>query len=67
TSWVLIGKHLFPRVIFAAIFFTFLFFGYLIFIYSYWNKDSIFVILLGVAILIYVWLDVISQFKHKPI
>ena len=67
TSWVLIGKYLLPRVIFAAIFFTFLFIGYLIFIYSYWNKDSIFVILLGVAIMIYVWLDVILQFKNKPI
>jgi len=67
TSWVLIGKHLLPRVFFAAIFFTFLFIGYLIFIYSYWNKDSIFVILFGVAILIYVWLDVILQLKHKPI
>lgn len=67
TSWVLIGKHLLPRVLFAAIFFTFLFLGYLIFIYSYWNKDSIFVILFGVAIMIYAWLNVILQLKHKPI
>jgi hypothetical protein len=67
TSWVLIGRHLLPKVIFAALFFTILFFGYLIFIYSYWNKDSLFVILLGVGIMIYVWLDVIIQFKNKPI
>ncbi|MHA2474363.1 MAG: hypothetical protein ACXAES_14145, partial [Promethearchaeota archaeon] len=38
TSWILIGKQLFPRSIFAAIFFTFVFMGYLIFIYSNWNK-----------------------------
>ena len=67
TSWVLIGKRLIPRVIFAAIFFTCLFVGYIIFIYSYWNKDSLFVILFGTVILIYVWLDVILQLKNKPI
>jgi hypothetical protein len=67
TSWVLIGKHLLPKAIFAATFFTILFIGYLIFIYSYWNKDSLFVILLGVGIMIYAWLDVILQYKHKPI
>lgn len=67
TSWVLIGKHLLPKAIFAAIFFTILFISYLIFIYSYWNKDSLFVILLGAGIMIYVWLDVILQFKNKPI
>lgn len=67
TSWVLIGKHLLPKAIFAAIFFTILFISYLLFIYSYWNKDSLFVILLGLGIMIYVWLDVILQFRNKPI
>ncbi|MFX0074302.1 MAG: hypothetical protein ACFE96_02590 [Candidatus Hermodarchaeota archaeon] len=67
TSWVLVGKILFPKVMFAAIFFSTLFIGYLLFIYSNWNKDSIFVILLGCGIMIYIWLDVIFQFKHKPI
>jgi len=67
TSWVLIGKRLIPRVIFAAIFFTFLFIGYIFFVYTYWNKDSLFVILFGIIIMIYVWFDVILQFKHKPI
>lgn len=67
TSWVLIGKILLPKVIFAAIFFSTLFIGYLIFIYSNWNKDSIFVILLGCGIMIYLWFDVIIQFKRRPI
>ena len=67
TSWVLLGKHLLPKAIFAATFFTILFFSYLIFIYSYWNKDSLFVILLGVGIVIYLWLDMILQYKNKPI
>lgn len=67
TSWVLIGKKLIPKVIFAAIFLTALFIGYLIFIYTHWNKDSMFVILFGVIIMIYLWFDVIFQFKRKPI
>ncbi len=67
TSWVLIGKKLLPKVIFVAIFLTTLFIGYLLFIYSYWNKDSMFVILFGVIIMIYLWFDVIFQFKRKPI
>ena len=67
TSWVLIGKILLPKVIFAAIFFTTLFCGYLLFIYSNWNKDSLFVVLLGCGIMIYIWLDVLFQFKRKPI
>lgn len=67
TSWLLIGKFLIPKVMFAAIFFTTLFIGYLLFIYSKWNKDSLFVILLGCGIMIYMWLDVIIQFKRKPI
>jgi len=67
TSWVLIGKILLPKVIFAAIFFTTLFIGYLIFIYSNWNKDSIFVIILGCGIMLYIWLDVFLKFRRKPI
>ncbi|MFW9874615.1 MAG: hypothetical protein ACFFG0_16030 [Candidatus Thorarchaeota archaeon] len=67
TSWVLIGKHLLPKVICAAVFFTILFISYLSFIYSYWNKDSLFVILFGLGIMIYVWFDAILQFKNKPI
>lgn len=67
TSWVLIGKFLLPRVIFVAIFFTFLFIGYLLFIYSFWNKDSLFVILFGIVVLLYVWLEVYIHFKNKPI
>jgi hypothetical protein len=67
TSWVLIGKQLIPRVIFAAIFFTILFIGYLFLVYTYWNKDSLFVLLFGIAILVYVWFDVILHFKRKPI
>ena len=67
TSWVLVGKKLIPRVIFAAVFFTFLFIGYIFFVYTYWNKDSLYVILFGITIIVYVWFDVILQFKHKPI
>ncbi|MHA2288714.1 MAG: hypothetical protein ACXABG_07995 [Promethearchaeota archaeon] len=67
TSWVLIGKILLPKVIFAAIFFTTLFIGYLIFIYSTWNKDSLFVVLLGCGIMMYLWLDVFLRFTRKPI
>jgi hypothetical protein len=67
TSWVLIGKILLPKVIFAAIFFTTLFIGYILFIYSNWNKDSMFFIILGCGIMIYTWLDVIFQFRRKPI
>jgi len=67
TSWVLIGKLLLPKVIFAAIFFTTLFIGYLLLIYSNWNKDSLFVILLGCGIMIYIWLDVVFKFRRRPI
>ena len=48
TSWILIGKILIPRVIFAAIFFTILFVGYLVFIFSFWNKNSNFGNILGI-------------------
>ncbi|MFX1499554.1 MAG: hypothetical protein ACFFDH_01165 [Promethearchaeota archaeon] len=67
TSWVLIGKILLPKVIFAASFLTALFVGYLLFIYTHWNKDSIFVILFGIIFLSYLWFDVFLQFKRKPI
>lgn len=67
TSWVLIGKILIPKVIFAAILFTTLFIGYLLFVYSNWNKDSLFVVLLGCGIMIYIWLDVFFQLRRKPI
>jgi len=67
TSWVLIGKYLFPKSVFAAILITSLFIGYLVFVYSNWNKDSMFLILFGSIIMIYLWLDVILQFKRKPI
>lgn len=67
TSWVLIGRFLLPKVIFAANLFTILFIGYLLFIYSSWNKDSLFVILLGCGIMVYIWLDVFFQFRRKPI
>ena len=67
TSWILIGKILIPKAIFAAILFTTLFIGYLLFVYSKWNKDSLFVILLGCGIMIYIWLDVFFQFRRKPI
>lgn len=67
TSWVLIGKQIFPKAIFTAFFFTSLFFCYILFIYSYWNKDSFFVILFGVIIMIYIWLEVFFKLKNKPI
>lgn len=67
TSWVLLGKFLFPKVLFAAILFTSLFIGYLLFIYSYWNKDSMFFILFGLILMVYIWFEVIIQFKRKPI
>ena len=67
TSWVLIGKYLIPKVIFTAVFFTTLFIGYLLFIFSNWNKDSMFVVLLGCGFMIYIWFDVFFQFRRKPI
>jgi hypothetical protein len=67
TSWVLLGKYLFPKALFAAILFTSLFIGYLFFVYSYWNKDSMFLILFGLILMAYIWFEVIIQFKRKPI
>ena len=67
TSWILIGKHLYPRILFAAIFFTLLFLCYLIFFYSFWHTDAFFVVLFGSLIIIYLWIEVLLQFIHKPI
>ena len=67
TSWVLIGRKLLPRVLFAAIFFSIFFLGYLIFVFRLWNRDSSFVILFGILIVSYLWMDVILQLKNKPI
>ena len=67
TSWVLMGKFLLPKVLFAAILFTSLFIGYLLFVYSYWNKDSMFLILFGLILMVYIWFEVIIQFRRKPI
>ncbi|MHA1729101.1 MAG: winged helix-turn-helix domain-containing protein [Promethearchaeota archaeon] len=67
TSWVLFGKHLLPRVLFAAIFFSFLFISYLLFFYSFFSKDSLFVIIFGSTITVYTWIEVILQLKSKPI
>lgn len=67
TSWILIGAYLLPKVLFAAVFFTILFLGYLVFAFSFWNKDSAFVIVFGCLILAYTWLDVVLQLKNKPI
>ena len=67
TSWILIGRKLLPRVLFIAIFFSVFFLGYLIFVFRFWNRDSSFVILFGVFIISYLWLEVIMQLKNKPI
>ena len=67
TSWVLMGKQMLPKVLFAAILFTSLLIGYLIFVYSYWNKDSMFFILFGLTLMIYLWFEVTIQFRRKPI
>ena len=67
TSWVLMGKFLLPKVLFAAVLFTFLFIGYLLFVYSYWNKDSMFFILFGLILMVYIWFEVIIHFRRKPI
>ncbi len=67
TSWILVGRRLLPKVLFAAIFFSILFLGYIIFIYSFWGKDSLFVFLFGLSIILYTWWDVWIHFKNKPI
>ena len=67
TSWILMGKFLLPRVLFIAIFFSLLFVFYIAFFYSFWGTDSFFVILFGALIIVYTWIEVILQFKNKPI
>jgi DNA-binding MarR family transcriptional regulator len=67
TSWILMGRFLLPRVLFIAIFFSLLFMFYLLIFYKFWNKDSFFVILFGALIVVYTWIEVILQFKQKPI
>jgi hypothetical protein len=65
-SWVLFGKFLLPRILFAAIAFTILFLGYLSFIYRFWNVDAFFVILFGVMICGFTWFEVFWYLKHRP-
>ncbi|UYP43897.1 hypothetical protein NEF87_000182 [Candidatus Lokiarchaeum ossiferum] len=67
TSWILIGRRLLPKVLFAAVFFSVLFIGYLIFIFSFWGKDSLFVFLFGGLITLYTWWDVWVHYQNKPI
>lgn len=67
TSWVIIGRRLLPRVIFAACFFSMLFLGYFIFFFSFINKDAFFVILINLLIVSYLWLDVWWHLRNKPI
>ena len=67
TSWILIGRNLIPRMLFAAVFFSLLFILYLAFFYTFWFKETLFVILFGTLINIYLWFEVIMRFKNKPI
>lgn len=67
TSWVLIGQHLLPRVLFFAVFFTSLLIIYLTVFFSFWGVDSFFAILLGASICVYLWFEVIQQLRNKPI
>ncbi len=67
TSWILIGRSLIPRILFAAVFFTLLFIIYLAFFYTIWIKDAFFVVIFGSLINLYLWFEVILRFKNKPI
>lgn len=67
TSWILMGRFLFPRVLFIAVFFSILFVFYIAFFYSFWTTDSFFVILFGALIIVYTWIEVILQIRNKPI
>ena len=67
TSWILIGRNLIPRILFAAVFFSLLFIIYLAFFYTIWIKDSFFVIIFGSLIVFYLWLEVILRFINKPV
>lgn len=66
TSWVLFGKQLIPRSIFAATFFTLLFIGYLIFIFTIFHKDSILMFITNIIVCIYLWFDVWWHYRNKP-
>ncbi|WP_457559131.1 hypothetical protein [Candidatus Harpocratesius sp.] len=67
STWVLLGRWLFPRSIFMAIFTTCFFIGYFGFIFFTWNRDSAILIIFGVVILIYLWYDVFFHLNHRPI
>jgi len=67
STWVLMGKWLFPRSIFIALFATCFYIGYLGFIFVNWNRDSAIVIIFGAMMVLYLWYDVFYHFKHKPI
>ncbi|MHA1672866.1 MAG: hypothetical protein ACTSYI_04510 [Promethearchaeota archaeon] len=67
STWILFGKWLFPRSLFVAFFFSCFFLGYLIFIYNTWNRDSSIVIFSFGLILLYLWYDVFTHFKNRPI
>lgn len=67
TSWILVGRNLLPRVLFAAVFFTILFAIYLVFFFTIWIKDAFFVVIFGSLITFYLWFEVIMRFKNKPI
>ncbi len=67
STWILFGKLLFPRSLFIAIFSSLFFVGYLIFIYRSWNRDSSIVIFSFGFFLAYLWYDVVTHFKNRPI
>jgi len=67
STWILFGKLLFPRSLFIAIFSSLFFVGYLIFIFRSWNRDSSIVIFSFGFFLAYLWYDVISHYKNRPI
>ncbi|MHA1675412.1 MAG: hypothetical protein ACTSYI_17510 [Promethearchaeota archaeon] len=67
STWILFGKWLLPRSIFMAFFSSLFFLGYLIFIYRSWNRDSSVVIFSFGLFLIYLWYDVFTHFKNRPI
>lgn len=67
TTWILIGKWLLPRSLFVAIFFSCVFLGYLFFIYTGWNRDSSMVVFMNLGLLFYLWYDVISHLRNRPI
>ena len=67
STWVLFGKWLLPRSMFIALFFSCFFLGYLLFIYHSWNRDSSIVIFSFGMFLSYLWVDVFTHFKNRPI